>query len=135
MKASDTVSAASLLVGGVLGGVLLGGVVAVVIGGLIGSVLAGAAITLRLRPLVAISLAGGSLAGLFVGGAVVRVLCLPSRCPALETFGGLVTAAGALVGVGVVAALAARSFDEYREAVAAGRPPPEPGCESADDED
>ena len=42
----------------------------------------------------------------------------------------VVTGLGALVGVGLVVALVTRSFDEYHEAVAANRPPPEPGCET-----
>ncbi len=48
-------------------------------------------------------------------------------------FGGTVTGVGAVVGVGIVVALVSRSFDEYREAIDAGRPPPEPGCETDQD--
>lgn len=133
MRLTDVVSAIALFASGLVAGILLGGAVSIVTGVLVGAGLAVAAIVLRIRPLVAISVAIGGLAGLFVGMSVIRVLCLPDTCEGLETFGGVVTAAGAIVGVGVVVALATRSFDEYHEAVSAGRPPPEPGCETDED--
>jgi hypothetical protein len=133
MRLPDIISAVALLAAGVAGGLLLGGPVAIVGGIVIGSALAAGALTLGIRPLVAISVAVGGVAGLFVGTSVIRVLCLPDTCKGLEAFGGSVTAAGAIVGVGIVVALATRSFDEYHEAVQAGRPPPEPGCETDQD--
>lgn len=130
MRTTDLLSAAIVLGGGVVAGVIIGGSVAIAIGLTVGMALATAVIALRVRPLVAISLVIGGVAGLFVGSSVIQVLCLPDQCPGLEAFGGAVTAVGAVVGVGVVVALATRSFDEYHEAVEAGRPPPEPGCET-----
>ena len=133
MRLADAISALALLAAGVGGGAIIGGPLAIGFGLLLGAALATGAVILRVRPLVALSVALGAVAGLFVGASVVRVLCLPDECPGLEAFGGTVTAAGAVVGVGVVVALATRSFDEYREAVEAGRPPPEPGCETDQD--
>lgn len=133
MRTADLVAASTLLIAGVASGMVLGGPVAITVGAVIGGALATAAAVLRLRPLVSSSVAAGGLAGCFVGASVIRVLCLPDTCPGLEAVGGTVTAAGAIVGVAVVVALVTRSFDEYREAVEAGRPPPEPGCENDQD--
>lgn len=133
MRPADVIAATSLTVAGVASGFVIGGAPAVIIGVVAGIVLATAAIVLRLRPLVSLSLAVAWLAGVFVGASVIQVLCLPATCTGLEAFGGAVTGAGAVVGVGVVVALVTRSFDEYREAIDAGRPPPEPGCETDQD--
>ena len=62
----------------------------------------------------------------------MHALCLPSECPAAESGAAIITAIGAFIGVGLVVALATRSFDEHREAIAAGRPPPTPGCETGE---
>ncbi len=79
---------------------------------------------------MALSVVLGGVIGLVLGRSIVRVLCRPTGCPAVEWTAAAATAAGAVVGIGLVVALATRSFDEYREAVAAQRPPPEPGCET-----
>jgi hypothetical protein len=134
MRPADVIAALSLLLAGVGSGLLLGGPVAITLGVLVGVGLGAASSAVRLRPLVAVSVAAGGLAGVFVGASVVRVLCLPATCDGLEAFSGAITGAGAVVGVGVVVALVTRSFDEYREAIDAGRPPPEPGCETDGDD-
>mgnify|MGYP001814798157 CR=1 FL=1 len=71
-----------------------------------------------IRPVVAIPVAVGAGIGAYVGGTIVDVLCEPEGCPAFVAFGATVTGIGALVGIGLVVALATRSFDEYRESVA-----------------
>jgi hypothetical protein len=84
------------------------------------------------RPLVAVPVAAGTAAGGLIGYGTVRIFCLPDRCPTAELFGGGVTALLSFVGMTVVVVLAARSFDEHRTALAHGRPPPRPGCETGD---
>jgi hypothetical protein len=69
------------------------------------------------------------MTGWLIGSSIVEAICLPSNCPALETIGGLVGAVISFVGVGLVAALVARSFDEYNEREAVGLPPTGAGCE------
>lgn len=115
-------------------GVGVGAVAAAVPGATIGG-LAGLATGIAIgatgmRPLVAVSVATGTVIGFIVGRSIVSVLCAPEGCATVEWVAGVATGAGALVGVGLVVALATRSFEEYHEAVAAHRPPPEPGCEA-----
>ncbi len=83
-----------------------------------------------IRPFVAVAVGAGTLGGILVGRGVVKALCLPGSCVELEVAGALITGLGALVGVGLVVALVTRSFDEYHEALAANRPPPEPDHET-----
>ena len=85
------------------------------------------------RPVVAIFVIVGTVTGAFVGAAIAALLCQPSSCLGAEIAAGVVTGIGALVGVGMIAALTARSFDEYQTAVAANRPPPTTGCGPSDD--
>jgi hypothetical protein len=82
------------------------------------------------RWLVVIPVAAGTGIGALVGWSVVHAICRPASCAGAEITAAVVTGIGSLVGVGLVVALAARSFDEYREAVATNRPPPEAGCEA-----
>ena len=111
-------------------GIVAAGVPGAIAGGLVGLVTGVAIGITGVRPLVAASVAAGTVIGFIVGRSIVSVLCAPTGCAAVEWIAGLATAAGAFVGVGLVVALATRSFEEYHEAVAAQRPPPEPGCEA-----
>jgi len=86
----------------------------------------------RVRPFVAIPVSIGAGIGAYVGGTIVGVLCEPQGCVAFEATAAAVTGLGALVGIGLVVALATRSFDEYREAVEQGRKPPTTGCSTGD---
>jgi hypothetical protein len=85
------------------------------------------------RAMVAIPVAAGAGVGAFIGGTIVGVLCEPEGCPMFAAGAAIITGIGALVGVGLVVALATRSFDEHREAVERGRKPPTTGCSSSDD--
>jgi len=127
-----TVAAAAA--GGVLG-LVAGSTGTVVVGATVGAATGAAIAFFRIRPLVSIAVAVGTVVGVVVGRSVIRVLCAPSGCPTVEWITGVATGLGAFVGVGLVVALATRSFDEYHEALAANRPPPSPGCETevADD--
>ena len=110
-----TIAAATTI--GALVGALMG-VVWAIIGGLVGLATAVLISIYRVRPVVAIPVAVAAGIGAYVGGTIIGVLCEPEGCPAFEAFGALTTGLGALVGVGLVVALATRSFDEYRESVA-----------------
>ena len=108
-------TAAATLVGIVVGWGLGGTAVWALVGGVSG-LSAGVMIAyLRVRPVVGVSVAVGAGVGSFIGATIVRVLCEPQGCPAFEAGAGLVTGIGALVGIGLVVALATRSFDEHRE--------------------
>ena len=63
----------------------------------------------------------GTAVGLLLGRNIVHVLCRPGSCVAAETTASVLLGLGAFIGVGLVAALVTRSFDEYREA--SGPPP------------
>jgi hypothetical protein len=104
----------------------------IIIGAVAGLAFGIAVVVLRIRTIVALSVALGTVIGAIVGKSIVHALCLPSECPAAEGGAAVVTAIGAFIGVGLVVALATRSFDEHREAINAGRPPPTPGCETGD---
>jgi hypothetical protein len=108
----------------------LGGTMGAVIGSLVGLGLGLIAARLQMRVMVALALVGSLAIGAIIGQGIVHALCLPAGCIAAESFAAVVTGIAALVAVGLVVALVTRSFEEYHEAVAARRPPPEPGCES-----
>lgn len=96
------------------GGALLGGSIGAVLGGGAGLVAAVAAGVAGMRPLVTLVVAVATVAGIVAGHSVVEALCRPGSCVPLEITGAAVTGIGALVGTGLVVALVARSFDEYR---------------------
>lgn len=118
---------------GALPGLLLGGPIGALIGAVAGGAMGVIADRASVRPGVAIFVTAGTITGAFVGAAIARVLCLPAACVWIELIAGIVTGIGALIGVGMIAALTARSFDEYREATAANRPPPTTGCDRDED--
>ena len=121
------------LVAGLLPGLLLADAIGAAIGAVTGAVMGLIADQAQMRPVVAISVIAGTVTGGFVGAAIAALLCQPSSCLGIEIAAGVVTGIGALVGVGMIAALTARSFDEYRSAVDANRPPPTTGCGPTDD--
>ncbi len=114
------------------GGWLLGETVGLVVGLLLGVAFGVGALAAGMRPLVGVSLVAGATGGAIIGEGIAAALCSPGSCTGVATAAAFVTAIGALVGVGLVVALVTRSFDEYREAVEANRPPPTPGCETGD---
>ena len=80
------------------------------------------------RPMVAVPVGAGAGLGAYLGGTIVGVLCEPQGCPGFEATAAFTTGVGALVGIGLVVALATRSYDEYREAQERGTPPPTSSC-------
>ena len=121
------------LIAGLLPGLLLAGSTGAAIGAATGGAMGLLADRANVRPVVAISVIGGTVTGAFVGAAIAALLCQPSSCLGVEIAAGVITGVGAFFGVGMIAALTARSFDEYRAAVAANRPPPTTGCGPSDD--
>ena len=129
MRASDAVAViTSILLGGVTG-FLVGGAFGAVVGAILFGTLALAGVRANVRPVLIATVLVGTMTGWLIGSSIVEAICLPSNCPALETIGGLVGAVISFIGVGLVAALVARSFDEYNEREAAGLPPTGVGCE------
>jgi hypothetical protein len=119
---------AGAIVAGLVPGLLLAGPTGGVIGATVGGVMGAVAERAGVRTVVALAVIAGTATGVFIGASIASVLCYPSTCLWIEIVAGFATGIGALVGVGMIAALTARSFDEYRAAVAAKRPPPTTGC-------
>lgn len=67
------------------------------------------------RPFIGPAITGGGLIGAWIGREIVRALCQPGSCTSVEIAGGLLTAIGSMIGLGLVVALVVRSFDEFRE--------------------
>jgi len=101
-----------------------------VIGAVLGLVLGAVAVRIQMRVAVSLALIGSLAIGAIIGQGVVHALCLPSGCRTAESLAAVVTGIAALIAMGLVVALVTRSFEEYHEAIAARRPPPEPGCET-----
>jgi hypothetical protein len=125
---------ATVLFGGITGW-LVGGIS----GALIGSILFGGLAVLgaraNVRPAIVATVLVGTMTGALIGSSIVEAICLPSTCTGLEITGSAVTAALSFVGIGLVAALVTRSFDEYNERTVAGLPPTSVGCELPEEED
>jgi MFS family permease len=115
-------------VAGMVPGLLLAGPIGGAIGATVGAVMGVVAERAGVRTVVALAVTTGTATGVFIGASIASVLCFPSTCLWIEIIAGFVTGIGALIGVGMIAALTARSFDEYQAAVAAKRPPPTTGC-------
>ncbi len=136
MNSKDPLPTIALLGAATIGGTLLGaaiGVVWAIVGGLGGLATALLILVYRVRPVVAVPVAISTAIGAYVGGTIIGVLCEPEGCPAFQAFGAFATGLGALVGVGLVVALATRSFDEFREAAAqqsSDEKPPDTGTAS-----
>lgn len=108
-------SVAASVAAGLVPGWLFAGINGALAGGLAGLIIGVIADRFQVRTVVAASVTAGAVIGAFIGSRVVAVLCLPDRCVGLEVLGGLLTGIGAFLGVGLIVALATRSFDEYRE--------------------
>jgi hypothetical protein len=102
---------------------------AIVLGGLLGAGFGFAAAKANVRPGIAMTVFVGAMTGGLIGSSVVSTICLPATCVPLEITAGVVTAIASFIGVGIVAALVTRSFDEYNERLDAGLPPTGVGCE------
>ena len=105
------------------------------VGGVAGAGIAVMILLIGVRPIVAFPVGIGAGIGAYVGGTIVGVICKPQGCPAFEASAAVITGLGALVGIGLVVALATRSFDEYHAAVAKGVDPPVTACRPDDPED
>jgi hypothetical protein len=123
VSARDIIGSLLLVAAGGLGGALTGGVAGGVILSIVGIGLAALIVVAQVRWLVALPVIAGVTVGAVVGWSIPHRRCAPDGCVVIEVLAGFVTALGALVGVGLVVALAVRSFDEHRQAAAA--PPPD----------
>ncbi len=124
------------VVGGALGWLAESTLTWVTIGAIVGLGTAVMTVVYAVRPLVAVPVGVGAGIGAYLGGTIVGVLCEPAGCPAFEAVAATTTGVGALVGIGLVVALATRSFDEYQESQQRGVAPPTSSCspdESGDD--
>ncbi|MDK1018063.1 MAG: hypothetical protein QGD89_01480 [Actinomycetota bacterium] len=135
VRTSDALSiGASAIFGAVTGWLLLGapgGIAAAIISG--GLAYVGARSDVRSGLVVTVLI--GAMTGTLIGANVVKAICLPSICAPLEVAGGVISGTLSFIGVGLVAALVTRSFDEYNERLAAGLPPTTVGCEGGDAQD
>ena len=129
MRLSDYFSIAVNAGFGAITGWLIAGSVGSIIGLVLGLVFSVFAARSNVRPGIAMTVFVGAMAGGLIGSSVVSTICLPDSCTGLEISAGVVTAIASFVGVGIVAALVTRSFDEYNEREDAGLPPTSVGCE------
>lgn len=100
---------------GLAPGLLLAGPTGGAIGAVIGSAIGLVAERFAVRTVVAASVTAGAVTGAFIGSSIVSVICRPSTCTGLEIVAAVLTGIGAFIGVGIIVALATRSFEEYRE--------------------
>jgi hypothetical protein len=121
MLLSDKWAIATSSVFGAIAGILIVDSLGAIIGGGIGATLAYLAARARIRPLVATTTIVGVAAGALIGSSIVETICLPASCVGLEIAGAVVLGLASLIGVGLVAALVTRSFDEYNESIETGR--------------
>lgn len=101
---------------GLIPGWLLAGPSGGLVGGLIGAVIGILADRFEVRTVIAVSVTAGAVTGAFIGSSIVAVICRPETCAGFEILAAVLTGLGAFIGVGIIVALATRSFDEYREA-------------------
>lgn len=123
------------IIGGALGWLVESTIAWVTIGAVVGLGTAAMIVVFGVRPLVAAPVGIGAGIGAYLGGTIVGVLCEPAGCPAFEAAAASATGIGALVGIGLVVALATRSFDEYQEAMQRGAAPPTSSCSVEDPPD
>jgi hypothetical protein len=135
MRPTDILSIAINAAFGAVTGWLLLGTPGAFGGMVLGAAFGYAAARFNVRPAVAMTVFVGAMAGGLIGSSIVSTICLPDTCTALEVIAGIVTAIASFVGVGIVAALVTRSFDEYNERVDAGLPPTGVGCEVPEEDD
>lgn len=124
----DVLGSVVLVASGIAGGMAIGTTSAVILG-IIGAVLGGFVAAARIRWAVALPVIVGTVSGAVLGWAVTHTFCRPEGCPVQETAAATITGIGSLIGVGLVVALAARSFDEYQQTRPGYQPPDdtEPG--------
>jgi hypothetical protein len=132
MRTGDVLSIITSAVFGAITGGLMGGALGAAISAGIFGILALLGAKANIRPAIVSTVLVGTMAGALIGSSVVQAICLPSACVPLEIAGGVVSALVSFVGVGLVAALVARSFDEYNERAETGLPPTGVGCEVPD---
>ncbi|MDJ0961312.1 MAG: hypothetical protein QNJ88_11675 [Acidimicrobiia bacterium] len=118
MTGRDLAGIVVLAAAGVAGGFIIGPAGSVALG-LVGGVLGFVVVRTGVRWLVAIPVVVGTVAGAVLGWAVTHAFCRPEGCPVGETIAATLMGVGSFIGVGLVVALATRSFDEYRESAAA----------------
>ncbi len=133
MLPGDGLSILSSTIFGAIAGWFIAGLGGAITGGILGASFAWVAARARIRPLIATTVFVGAAAGALIGSSIIETICLPDTCVAVEVSGALIVGLASLIGVGLVAALVTKSFDEYNEAVETGRPVPEVGCETGED--
>ncbi len=133
MRAGDVASVAVSTIFGVVTGWLIADMVGAVIAGAFFGLVAFGGARANVRPAIVSTVLVATMAGALIGASIVEAICLPSTCPALVATGGVTIAVVSFVGVGLVAALVTRSFDEYNEREAAGLPQDSVGCETPED--
>lgn len=133
MRAGDVASTGVSTLFGAITGWLIAGVPGAGVAAVFFGMLALMGARANIRPAIVSTVLVGTMAGVLIGSSIVEAICLPGSCPALEATGGIAVALISFVGVGLVAALVTRSFDEYSEREAAGLPPTGVGCENPDD--
>jgi hypothetical protein len=134
IRASDVASIVATSLFGAVTGWLLADVIGAVVSGVVVAFLAFLGARANIRPAIISVVLVATMAGALIGSSIVEAICLPSTCTVLEATGGAVTAVLTFIGVGLVAALVTRSFDEYNEREAQGLPPTEVGCEVPEDD-
>ena len=115
MRASDTAAIVASVILGAIAGRFIAGQTGTVVGAIIGGLFAFGAAKVNVRPLITVTTFAGASAGALIGASVVETICLPDSCPVYEFTGAVVLGLASIIGVGLVAALVARSFDEYNE--------------------
>ena len=133
MRTGDVLATLTSALFGGFTGWLIGGGLGAVLGTAVFGGLAIVGARANVRPAIVATVLVGTMTGALIGSSIVEAICLPATCTALEITGGLVSAVIAFIGVGLVAALVTRSFDEYNERVDAGLPPTGVGCEVPDE--
>lgn len=129
MRTGDILAVTTTSIFGGITGWLVAGALGAGIGAILFGLLALLGVKANVRPAIISTVLVGTMTGWLIGSSIVEAVCLPSTCLTLEIVGGFVSAVVAFVGVGLVAALVTRSFDEYNEREAAGLPPTGVGCE------
>ena len=131
MRQTDVISIiVNALFGAVTGWLIFGSpIFGIALGAFLGAGFGLIAARANVRPGVAMTVFVGAMAGALIGSSVVSTICLPASCVALEITAGVVTAIASFIGVGIVAALVTRSFDEYNERLDASLPQTGVGCE------
>lgn len=130
MRASDVAATVVTVCFGAVTGWFIAGPIVAALGGLGGFVYGVIASRANVRPAITTTVFVGSMAGALIGASIVETICLPGSCAVAEASAAVTLGLASFVGVGLVAALVTRSFDEYNESVASGAAPPGAGCES-----